>query len=68
MGIVKFEVEIPEFNNELTITLTIKKDGEVIQKASLPPSKPIEKKKPEPIKKNTIQPGGISGNMMDLNI
>lgn len=30
MGTVKFEVDIPDFENEISITVTIKKEGEVI--------------------------------------
>lgn len=34
MGTIKFEIDLPEFNKELNISLTIRKDGEVIYTTS----------------------------------
>lgn len=36
MGIMKFEVDIPEFDKEININITIKKDGEVVTKTTSP--------------------------------
>lgn len=38
MGTLKLELELPEFNHELSITLSIRKDGEVIYSASPDPT------------------------------
>lgn len=36
MRIMKFEVDIPEFDKEINISITIKKDGEVVTKTTSP--------------------------------
>lgn len=36
MGLIKFEVEIPNFEKELSINITIRRDGEVFYSTSSP--------------------------------
>lgn len=36
MGIIKFEVDIPNFEKELSISITIRRDGEVFYSTSSP--------------------------------
>lgn len=36
MGLVKFEVDIPNFEKELSISITIRRDGEVFYSTSSP--------------------------------
>lgn len=38
MGLVKFEVEIPNFEKELSINITIRRDGEVFYNSTSSPS------------------------------
>lgn len=61
MALMKFELELPEFERELEINITIRRDGEVLYRTSSPTtitsqvieseSKPIWKQEPEPEKK-----------------
>ena len=76
MGTIKFELDIPDFEKEISINVVIKKDGEVAYTTSASsPSKPTEttvvrkkKKTDEPI---TPPNGGgcgfIGGNMMNID-
>ena len=79
MGTIKFELDIPDFENEISINVVIKKDGEVAYTTSASsPSKPTEttvvrkkKKTDEPITPPTNNNGGgcgfIGGNMMNID-
>lgn len=44
MGLVKFEVEIPNFEKELSINITIRRDGEVFYSTSSSTMENIDKK------------------------
>lgn len=44
MGLVKFEVEIPNFEKELSINITIRRDGEVFYSTSSPSMENIDRK------------------------
>lgn len=61
MGLIKFEVEIPEFKQELNINLTIRKDGEVIENLSTPTRSDTT----PPEKKPKTRSGG---NMMNMDL
>lgn len=79
MGTIKFELDIPDFEKEISINVVIKKDGEVAYTTSASsPSKPTEttvvrkkKKTDEPITSPTNNNGGgcgfIGGNMMNID-
>ena len=79
MGTIKFELDIPDFEKEISIDVVIKKDGEVAYTTSASsPSKPTEttvvrkkKKTDEPITPPTNNNGGgcgfIGGNMMNID-
>lgn len=41
MGTIKLEIDIPDFDREINIELTIRKDGEVIYRTS--PSEQVKK-------------------------
>lgn len=43
MGLIKFEVEIPNFEKELSINITIRRDGEVLYNTSSPSMEYINK-------------------------
>lgn len=76
MGLIKFEVEIPEFDEELSITVVLKKDGKVVVTETSPSTKPstTPQAPPKPAvspKKNRVAGsdnllGG--GNMMNLDL
>lgn len=79
MGIIKFEVDIPDFDKELSINIVLKKDGEVVESISSPSSETTELSKSRSTKKNTpktqSQPvnsstvsSGIMGNGNMMNI
>ena len=79
MGTIKFELDIPDFEKEISINVVIKKDGEVAYTTSASsPSKPTEttvvrkkKKTDEPITPPTNNGGGcgfIGGNMMNIDL
>lgn len=76
MGTIKIEFDVPDFDNELNISVTIKKDGEVVDYTSTA-SSPSENNAVEPklvksksVKKNVIEKSEskFGGNMMNLNI
>lgn len=77
---IKIEFDLPEFEKELNVSVTLKKDGEVIAtssslegvKTELPWKQTIEKQAikeekvtQEPIKKTRAKKSG--GNMMDIS-
>lgn len=53
MSLMKFEVEIPEFEKELSINIVIKKDGEVVSATSS--SKIIKEKIGENKKEEVVE-------------
>lgn len=78
---IKIELELPEFDEELNISLTLRKDGEVLVASSSLPSgvnseislpveeKPVWKQEPEEVKSTVSTPRKKrGGNMMDLSI
>lgn len=76
MGTIKFEVEVPEFESEISINVTIKRDGKVITSNSTPSSFPTQELRKEPKLEQKIETkkpeiptnrGGFGGNMMNLN-
>jgi len=78
MGNIKIEFELPEFKNELVVSVTLKKDGEVTTVSSSSPEgirttiddsgsawkQGITEPKKKVTKKTTTTQ---SGNMMDMN-
>lgn len=73
MSLLKIELDLPEFEKELNINITIKKDGEVVYTASSPSPGDVdilEEKKIEAPKvtksKTTKKP--ISGNCMGIDL
>lgn len=77
---IKIEFDLPEFEKELNVSVTLKKDGEVIAtssslegvKTELPWKQTIEETavkeeivKQEPVKKTRAKKSG--GNMMDIS-
>ena len=70
---LKIELDLPEFEKELNINITIKKDGEVVYSASSPSSnvemiegeKKIETPTAKNPKKTTKKK---SGNFMDVDL
>lgn len=73
MGTIKLELDIPDFKDELSINITIKRDGEVlVNNTSIPPTSKVintlgEKKI---TKKNDNKPknsgNSYGGNFMDV--
>ena len=63
---MKIEFDVPKFEKELEISIVIRKDGEVVCKATPPDSGTITKKE-EVVSK---QPSGkkSTGNLMDSDI
>lgn len=50
MGTIKFEIDLPEFENELSLELTIKRDGKVVvnkKTTTSPPSSSKPTKRPQ---------------------
>lgn len=66
MGTIKIEFDVPDFEKELKIEVTIKKDGEVI--ANIPPSNSNKKVEEQPKKKDDKEKDPSIGNMMNINI
>ena len=80
MGLVKFEVDIPDFEKEISINIIIRKDGEVLYNSSTSPSstdvnqetkKKIEKKTTTTSTKKAAQTTttpspAMGGNLMNL--
>ncbi|MBR2248370.1 MAG: hypothetical protein IJ880_15330 [Bacilli bacterium] len=77
MGIIKFEVDIPDFEKELNINIVLKKDGEVVESISSPSSEKVVSKsrdtkkniveKPEPIVAPVQGSFMGNGNMMNID-
>lgn len=74
MGLIKFEVDVPDFEKELNINIVIRKDGEVLYSSSASPSpaetpqepkKKVEKKTTTKAKAATTTPS-MGGNLMNL--
>ena len=76
MGTIKLEIDIPDFDREINIELTIRKDGEVVYKTS--PSEQIkkssnislDKKVEQKIEKMTppiSNKDKLGGNLMNLD-
>lgn len=68
---IKIELELPEFEKELSISIILKKDGEIVSTFSSPsPEKLIEKKQKPAKEKEEIKTTSkkTGGNMMDLTI
>ena len=55
MGIIKFEVDIPDFEKELNINIVLKKDGEVVESISSPSSEKPVVSKSRGTKKNIVE-------------
>ncbi len=74
--VLKIELDIPEFEKELEINITIKKDGEVVYTASSPSGdikKVEEEKKPTTqkaikSKAKKTEKGTALGNFMSLDL
>ena len=70
MGTIKLEFDLPNFDKELKIEITVLKDGEVVYTASPTPKKEEEEEKPvlDNIveKKSSKKPPG--GNFMGIDI
>ena len=72
MGTLKIELDIPEFQKELNLEITIKRDGEVLTTSLSPDSNveidiPVETKK----QKTKISSGTtakVKGNLMGIEI
>ena len=77
MGTIKFEIDLPEFEKQLTLNITINRDGNVVY-SSFPPSidsSSLEWEKEEKTKESKSNPttpkkkssrvGG--GNLMDIS-
>ncbi len=65
MGIVKFEIDIPDFKDELTLEIKIKKDGEVLVDSTSPtPPQTTPKKK---VSKKETPSSSVGGNLMDMD-
>jgi hypothetical protein len=77
MGTIKFEIDLPEFEKQLTLNITINRDGNVVY-SSFPPSieSSLECEKEEKTKESKSNPtttpkkkssrvGG--GNLMDIS-
>lgn len=75
MNNIKIELELPEFEKELSISVVLKKDGEIVsafsspspeittnKKEKQPEVEKVEKEKPKTTRKKA------GGNMMDLVI
>jgi hypothetical protein len=72
MSLLKIELDLPEFEKELNISITIKKDGEVVYSASSPSGnvEVEEKVKEEPAPKTKKKSSGKAsgGNFMNLDL
>lgn len=75
---IKIAIELPEFEKELSIAMTLKKDGEVIYTSSSSPDvkaeitspawkQDAEEEKEKTSKKKTTKKSS-GGNMMDISL
>ena len=68
MGSIKFEVDIPDFEKEISIELIIRREGEVVCKSS--PTSSSNKGVEKEVKKTSTRPtttGSVGGNMMNAD-
>mgnify|MGYP006911855114 CR=1 FL=1 len=68
MGSIKFEVDIPDFEKEISIELIIRRDGEVVCKSS--PTSSSNKGVEKEVKKTSTNPttnSSVGGNMMNAD-
>jgi hypothetical protein len=68
MGSIKFEVDIPDFEKEISIELIIRRDGEVVCKSS--PTSSSNKGVEKEVKKTSTGPttnSSVGGNMMNAD-
>jgi hypothetical protein len=73
MSLLKIELDLPEFEKEININITIKKDGEVVYTATSSPSSDgdiIEEKieSPKSSKKSVTKKNSSNGNFMNLDL
>lgn len=76
INMIKIQLELPEFEKELNVSVTLKKDGEVITTSSSSPEVKTEisdsgnawKQFAEPVKEEKTRNKKSSGNMMDISI
>ncbi len=72
MGTLKIELDIPEFQKELNLEITIKRDGEVLTTSLSPDSSveidiPVETKK-QKAKTSSGTTAKVKGNLMGMDI
>lgn len=68
MGSIKFEVDIPDFEKEISIELIIRRDGEVVCKSS--PTSSSNKGVEKEVKKTSTRQAtnsSVGGNMMNAD-
>ena len=68
MGSIKFEVDIPDFEKEISIELIIRRDGEVVCKSS--PTSNSNRGVEKEVKKTSTKPttsSAVGGNMMNAD-
>lgn len=68
MGSIKFEVDIPDLEKEISIELIIRRDGEVVCKSS--PTSSSNKGVEKEVKKTSTRPtakSSVGGNMMNAD-
>lgn len=59
---MKIEFDVPNFEKELSISIVIRKDGEVVCNTATPPTNdPVEEVKVKPTKRKS------SGNLMETD-
>ncbi len=72
MSLLKIELDLPEFEKEININITIKKDGEVVYTTSSPSSDvTVEEGKvesPKSSKKSSTKKSSSGGNFMNLDL
>ncbi len=66
MGTVKFEIDIPDFKDELTLEIKIKKDGEVLVDGTSSAQTTSTPKK-KVVKKETPPSSNSGGNLMNMD-
>ena len=71
MGTLKIELDIPDFQKELNIEITVKRDGEVLATSLSPDSNveidiPVESKKQKT--KTSTGTSKVKGNLMGIEI
>lgn len=70
MGSIKFEVDIPDFEKEISIELIIRRDGEVVCKSSPTSSSSSKRGVEKEVKKTSTKPttsSAVGGNMMNAD-